>query len=155
MVTDYWCAVAGVLHGQWGNTRKHYLTKGVGVYALMGLLADLWKERRGVIPQLSRGYFEAVLCDFALDFDWSTSGPLKGLGGATGAREAHEKIRAARKAAIRRARRAATPPRPRRSIALNAGRHGQQKHPTHRARIQEQIPTAGSDENRPVSRAKW
>lgn len=101
VVLDFWCAVAAVLSAEWANVRKHYLTKGVGVYALMGLLADLWIESSGNVSQMGRAYFEAALSDFATEFDWSTSGPLRGLGGVTGAQEALVRIRAARKAALR------------------------------------------------------
>lgn len=100
VASDFWCAVASVLPTQWNDTRRHYLTKGVGVYALMGLLADFWKEADGNTALLGRPYFEAMLSDFALDFDWSTHGPLKGLGGVSGAHEAHEKLRVARRAGI-------------------------------------------------------
>ena len=127
IVLDFWCAVAGVLPVEWANERKHYLTKGVGVYALMGLLADFWREWPAEPSRLNRAWFEAALYDFAPAFNWSTTGPLKGLGGGSGAQEALQRIRAARRgqevvssvpalpaAALRR----------RRSIRANTTHHG-------------------------------
>ena len=96
LVLDFWAALISVLPAQWQNPRKHILTKGVGVYALMEIAADLFLET----PKnriCDRKYFLTALSDFALDFDWSTSGPLKGLGGQGGVKKAVELIRAARR----------------------------------------------------------
>lgn len=88
MVREFWVAIAMLLPAQWQDTRRHFLTKGVGVYALMGLLSDLWVEasRDGVPPDRER--FVEMMRDFVIPFDWSTGGPLKGLGGEAGADEA-------------------------------------------------------------------
>lgn len=96
VVRDYWTAVSTVLRHEWVHPRRNLLNKGVGIYALMDLLADLWIERRGDAAQLTYSYFEATLSDFAGDFDWSNKGPLKGLGGRGGAKTALNLIRTAR-----------------------------------------------------------
>jgi DNA sulfur modification protein DndB len=96
VVRDYWTAVAAVLRQEWVHPRRNLLNKGVGIYALMDLLVDLWIERRGDTARLTYSYFEATLSDFAGEFDWSNKGPLKGLGGAGGARTALNLIRIAR-----------------------------------------------------------
>jgi hypothetical protein len=44
-------------------------------------------------------YFAAALSDFAGEFDWSTDGPLKGLGGEGDVKTAVDLIRDARKKA--------------------------------------------------------
>ena len=96
LVLDFWEALVTVLPGQWQNPRKHMLTKGVGVYALMEIAADLFVET----PKnrvCDRKYFVMALSDFALDFNWATSGPLKGLGGQGGVKKAVELIRLARR----------------------------------------------------------
>jgi DNA sulfur modification protein DndB len=83
---------------QWSKPRKHLVTKGIGVYALMDLAADLYAE----VPPGSvcdKRYFAAALADLAMEFDWSTEGPLKGLGGEGGVKAAGGLIRAARKQA--------------------------------------------------------
>jgi len=96
LVAEYWAAVASVLAPAWAKSRSHFLTKGIGVYALMGILADLWAELRnsGLPPNSTN--FASLLSDFATDFDWSTAGPLRGLGGESGAKEALGMLRNAR-----------------------------------------------------------
>jgi DNA sulfur modification protein DndB len=96
LVLDFWTAVVTVLPAQWSDPRKHMLTKGVGVYALMEIASDIYCQ----IPKnrvCDRKYFAAALSDFALDFDWATSGPLKGLGGEAGVKTAVDLIRTARR----------------------------------------------------------
>ncbi|WP_245429912.1 DGQHR domain-containing protein [Mesorhizobium sp. WSM3859] len=98
IVLDFWRAVAVVLAEQWTNPRKHLVTKGIGVYALMDIAADLYNEVR---PSMTcdKRYFAAALSDFAGEFDWSTEGSLKGLGGEGGVKTAVGLIRDARKKA--------------------------------------------------------
>jgi hypothetical protein len=40
LVLDFWSAVTLTLPEPWAHPRKHFLTKGIGVYALMDLAAD-------------------------------------------------------------------------------------------------------------------
>lgn len=96
MVLDFWCAVTLTLPEPWAHPRKHFLTKGIGVYALMDLAADLCAEAPSGDARNKR-YFAAALTDFAPEFDWTTEGPLKGLGGESGVKTAIGLIRAARK----------------------------------------------------------
>lgn len=86
VVLNFWSAVALVLDDAWARPRKHMINKGVGVYALMEIAADLALEAEG--RALDVRYFSSRLADFALDFDWSSTGPLRGLGGEGGVREA-------------------------------------------------------------------
>jgi DGQHR domain-containing protein len=93
---DFWCAVALVLPEAFTKPRKSLVTKGVGVYALTDLAADIFLEgtdstRRDV------GYFASALGDFAPAVDWSSQGPLAGLGGEGGARRAVEILRQLRR----------------------------------------------------------
>ncbi len=96
VVLSFWTAVSRVLREEWLDSRRHFLTKGIGVYALMGVLSDLWKESiiRGHKPDTA--FFISALSDFAPTFDWTGNGPLKGLGGETGAQEALELLQRAR-----------------------------------------------------------
>lgn len=96
VVLDFWSAVSLVLAEQWAQPRKHWLNKGVGVYALMDIAADLYNEI-GAGRACDRKYFAAALADFAGEFDWSMRGPLKGLGGEGGVKEAVRLIRDARR----------------------------------------------------------
>ncbi len=94
LVLDFWTAVAVVLSDAWIKPRRHLLSKGVGVYALMDLAADLVAEAGAAT---TRGRFEAELADFAEAFDWSTSGSFAGLGGEKGAAQAAGMLRDARR----------------------------------------------------------
>ena len=92
LIRNFWSAVASVLEDPWHNPRKHFLTKGIGVYALMTLAAEIFVESKRAPTEYTAEFFVCILSDFLLDFDWSHSGPLKGLGGETGATEAYRII---------------------------------------------------------------
>lgn len=94
VVLDFWLAVSMTLTEQWSNPRKHMLTKGIGVYALMDIAADLYSEAHG---QCDKRCFANALSDFVTDIDWSSGGPLKGLGGEGGVKAAVEIIKEARR----------------------------------------------------------
>jgi DNA sulfur modification protein DndB len=96
VVLEFWAAVVMAMPREWSNPRKHVLTKGLGVYALMDVAADLYREAAPASAR-DRHQFAAALADFCTDFDWSTSGPLKGLGGEGGVKIAVEKIREVRR----------------------------------------------------------
>ncbi len=96
VVVAYWCAVAELLYEAWESPRTHFITKGIGVYALMALLADIVNDEDLGILEYSKDYFITILADFLPHFDWTSRGSLKGLGGETGAYEALQLIRHAR-----------------------------------------------------------
>jgi DGQHR domain-containing protein len=96
MVLDFWVAVTLTMPEPWAHPRKHFLTKGIGVYALMDIAGDLYAEAP-VCVALDKSYFAAGLADLAREFDWTTEGPLKGLGGEGGVKTAVGLIRAVRK----------------------------------------------------------
>lgn len=98
IVLDFWAAVSLVLADAWSKPRKHFVTKGIGVYALMEVAADFCNEAREGCA-LDKRYFAASLADFATEFDWSTDGPLQGLGGEGGVKAAVALIREARRKA--------------------------------------------------------
>lgn len=93
LVRDYWRAVTTVLEFQWSHPRRHFLTKGIGVYALMTIAGDLYLEGTSRGVEFGEVYFVGKLSDFIQEFDWSNSGPLKGLGGESGAAEAAQLLR--------------------------------------------------------------
>lgn len=99
VVLDFWLAVAVALRDQWANHRKHMITKGVGVYALMDVAGDIYLDAAKTGQPCDKRYFVASLSDFACDFDWTTDGPLQGLGGESGVKAAVALIRDARKKA--------------------------------------------------------
>lgn len=98
VVLAFWRAVADVLPEQWMNSRKHLLNKGVCVYALMDVAADHYNEAEDP-THVDRRYFVNALSDFALQVDWSTAGPMKGLGGEGGVSIAVQHLREVRRRA--------------------------------------------------------
>lgn len=92
LIRNFWSAVTTLLADAWHNPRKHFLTKGIGVYALMSLAAELFGESKKHPGECTTDFFVCVLSDFLPNMDWSHSGPLKGLGGETGAHEAFQII---------------------------------------------------------------
>lgn len=87
VVLDFWAAVAVVLREPWDNPRRHLINKGVGVYALMSIAADLYLETPGQVNRLS---------EFVMELDWTTDGPLNGFGGESGVQSALDVIRSTR-----------------------------------------------------------
>jgi DGQHR domain-containing protein len=94
MVLDFWAAIALLLPDAWSNPRKTLLCKGVGVYALMGIAGDLVNEAGGA--SVDKLYFRNKLADFIQEIDWSNAGPISGLGGEAGVRNALGIIRSLR-----------------------------------------------------------
>ncbi|MDE2839836.1 MAG: DGQHR domain-containing protein [Chloroflexota bacterium] len=97
MVLGFWQAVAETLPEQWARPRKHVLNKGVGVYALMDIAADIYGEIQDR-PTAAPHPFVNPLLDFADQVDWSNEGPFKGLGGEGGVRIAVDHLRGVREA---------------------------------------------------------
>jgi DNA sulfur modification protein DndB len=86
-----------VLPEEWANTRRNMLTKGIGVYALMRIAADVYGECKDAGRTCDKRAFTTALSDFAGAIDWSTGGPLKGFGGQGGVKAAVEFLRDARR----------------------------------------------------------
>ena len=100
VLIDFWSAVASALPDQWAAPRHHMLTKGVGVYSLMTIAADIYIECRDSERICDRRAFTTALADFAESVDWSTSGELKGFGGQAGVKAAVEHLRIAQNRAL-------------------------------------------------------
>lgn len=80
---SFWIAVAQLIPHAFAQHRAHLVTKGIGVYALMELAAEVAGEAPAG-ARLDSDFFAVALADFMPTFDWSNSGPLKGLGGEGG-----------------------------------------------------------------------
>lgn len=100
VVLDFWVAVSVAMRDDWSRPRGSLLAKGVGVYALMDIAADMWRENGCA---LTRDLMISQLSDLAADVDWSSDGPLKGLGGESGVSAAVAQLRAIRSRATIRA----------------------------------------------------
>jgi DGQHR domain-containing protein len=96
IVLAFWRAVRSVLSEQWEDPRRHFVTKGIGVYALMSMAGDLYLDASKAGLTCDEPYFIGALSDFANSIDWTTHGPLRGFGGASGADQAFSLLRAAR-----------------------------------------------------------
>lgn len=97
VVIGFWCAVSVVLETQWAAPRNHLITKGIGVYALMGIAGDLFKEAEGDPGRCDKAYMCEKLSDFIPYLDWSNQGIFKALGGESGASEALSILRHTRR----------------------------------------------------------
>lgn len=95
VVLNFWAAVAVVLREAWDNPRHYLINKGVGVYALMSIAADLYVENAA--QGCDKRYFVTKLAEFVTEIDWGSHGPLKGLGGEGGVTSVVELIREKRK----------------------------------------------------------
>jgi hypothetical protein len=93
IVLYFWVAVSVAMREDWVRPRGSLLPKGVGVYAFMEIAADMWRERGAA---LIRDVMIAQLSDLAVEVNWSFDGPLKGLGGESGAATAAAQLRAIR-----------------------------------------------------------
>jgi DGQHR domain-containing protein len=109
---DFWRAVAQVYAYPWLQPRRHLIRKGIGVYSLMSMAGVLVREARSSGRQVDKDYYLEKLSDFSDRIDWSTSGPMKGFGGAHGADQAFELMKSIREQALR-------------------GMHGKQEHPAY------------------------
>ena len=85
---NFWKAVAELLRGEWQNPRKHFVTKGIGVYALTNLASTLYLEEYQQEAEISMYQFNETLMAFITKLNWSHEGHLKGFGGESGAQEA-------------------------------------------------------------------
>jgi DNA sulfur modification protein DndB len=111
-LVDFWKAVVRIYPYQWMQARRHLITKGIGVYALMSMAGVLVAEARTRGRQVDQDYFVEKLSDFGDGVDWSNTGAMKGFGGAGGADRAFELLKSVRTEALR-------------------GLHGKQEHPAH------------------------
>jgi DNA sulfur modification protein DndB len=91
VVSAFWAAVASTWPAAWHDPRKHFLTKGIGVQGLSLLAGDIVKLAMREEDLMSQETFERYLVRVQT-FDWANTGPLRGLGGRSGAREVHERL---------------------------------------------------------------
>jgi hypothetical protein len=91
VVAAFWAAIVRTWPRAWNEPRKHLLTKGIGVQGVSILGADIVKLAIREGSDLAQATFERHLTNLR-DFDWSNTGPLRGLGGRGGAREVHQQL---------------------------------------------------------------
>jgi DGQHR domain-containing protein len=91
VVAAYWSAAVRTWPHVWGQPRKHLLTKGIGVQGLSLLAADIANFALREDENLTEATFQRQF-QLLQGFDWSNTGPLRGLGGRSGARELHLRL---------------------------------------------------------------
>lgn len=91
VVAALWSAIVRTWPDAWKDPRKHLLTKGIGVQGLSLLGADVVKLAMSEGDELTEATFVRHLGRL-WDFDWSNTGPFRGLGGRGGAREVHQQL---------------------------------------------------------------
>lgn len=97
ILLNFWKAITVLLPEAWENPRKYFLTKGIGVYALNSVAADLFKDAEKRATECTYSYLMSALSEFVGEFDWSSAGPLKGLGGESGVQKAVAMLRSRRR----------------------------------------------------------
>ena len=98
---DFWKAVVQVYPYQWIQPRRHLISKGIGVYALMSMAGVFVREATTRGRTVDQDLFAEKLSDIGDRIDWSNQGQMKGFGGATGADRAFELMMSVREAALR------------------------------------------------------
>lgn len=96
VILAFWKAVELTLPDAWRQPRRFIVCKGVGVYTLMNIAADLYLEAEGA-NVCDKRYFSSHLSEFIAEIDWSNRGPFRGLGGEGGVLTALQLLRDARK----------------------------------------------------------
>lgn len=91
IVRSYWQAVRDTFPEEWADHRHHLLSKGVGLYSLMQLLADI--VRKNPRADFSIYYFTQVLSPLAGTFDWSSGGRFAYVGGRKGVQDVYLALR--------------------------------------------------------------
>ena len=91
LISSYWTAVKSVFRADWDNHRHSLLTKGVGLYSLMYLLADLVRNASGLV--MGEDHFLARLTPLKGKIDWGTQGTFAGAGGQKGAIEVYQTLK--------------------------------------------------------------
>lgn len=91
LISDFWRAVAAVFPDEWSDHRHHLISKGIGLYALMGVLGDIVNSTP--VDNLTAENCACRLRDLTGKIDWGTNGTFSNAGGQKGVKEAHAALR--------------------------------------------------------------
>lgn len=93
-IANYWRAAAEVFPEAWANHRQNLLTKGVGLYSMTHLLADIVNLAPN--QQYTKEFFVRRLTPLAKTISWtSKNGPFAGVGGQSGAMDVYTTLKKA------------------------------------------------------------
>jgi DGQHR domain-containing protein len=93
IILSFWSAIHALLKEEWEDHRHNLITKGVGLYSLMLILADVVK--RDPMASFSIGYFQAILRPLKDNFDWSSNGRFAYVGGRKGVQDVYAALKEA------------------------------------------------------------
>lgn len=91
MVRCYWQAVKETFPDEWTGHRHHLITKGVGLYSLMQVFADIVRANPRAV--FSSEYYKQILRPLSGKFDWSSDGRFAYVGGRKGAQDVYAALR--------------------------------------------------------------
>lgn len=87
IIRNYWIAVRATFYREWEDHRHHLLTKGIGLYSLMMLLADIAKYLNVKVCEPET--YQNIISPLCGKVDWSSTGTFSDAGGQKGAVEAY------------------------------------------------------------------
>jgi len=91
IILSFWKAVRSVFSEEWNDPRHSLLTKGVGLYSMMFLLADLVKT--GAKNDSWDVYFIEILRRLKGRIDWTSKGTFSSAGGQKGALQVYNQLK--------------------------------------------------------------
>lgn len=90
LIENYWLAVKDVFPDEWEDPRHHLLTKGVGLYSLMGVLTDIIIQN----PKIKEiDEFIMILNRLKGKVDWHSKGHFANAGGQKGAKQVYHELK--------------------------------------------------------------
>ena len=90
-IANYWRAVAEAFPEAWSNHRQNLLTKGVGLYSMTHLLADIVN----LAPNhaYTKEFFSGRLTPLMGTIEWNSTGQFAGVGGQRGVMGVYETLK--------------------------------------------------------------
>lgn len=95
LIRSYWDAVKVSFPKEWKDHRCHLITKGVGLYSMNMLLAELIK--RNSTSYFDEQFFVKKLLVLKKNIDWHSRGTFATAGGQKGAKDVFEQLKKAMK----------------------------------------------------------
>jgi len=93
IISNFWKAMQELFAEEWEDHRHHLITKGVGLYSLMLILADIVKYDHKA--SFTSDYFKAMLSPLKPGFDWSSNGRFAYVGGRKGVKDVYAALKEA------------------------------------------------------------
>lgn len=95
VLRSFWLAIRALFVPEWEAPRTHLLMKGVGLYSLSYLLADLVTKHHDTTHPLQMADFITLLAPLRAKTDWSSDGPFSTAGGRKGAIAVYKRLKEA------------------------------------------------------------